>query len=69
MRSRLKSRYSGIYNSGINPKGFHTSQIKFYVFLLPLVILMLLPIIFIFSHAFKPPDDAMRKIPRLPEQA
>ena len=64
MRSKLKSRYSGIYNSGINPKGFHTSQIKFYILLLPLVILMLLPIVFIFSHAFKPPDELFAYPPR-----
>jgi len=41
----------------MNPKGFHPSQIKFYAILLPLVVIMLLPIIFIFSHAFKPPDE------------
>jgi ABC-type glycerol-3-phosphate transport system permease component len=64
MRSKLKSRYSGIYNSGINPKGFHTSQIKFYIVLLPLVIFMLLPILFIFSHAFKPPDELFAYPPR-----
>ena len=48
----------------MNPKGFHPSQIKFYVILLPLVILMLLPIIFIFSHAFKPPDELFAYPPR-----
>ncbi len=50
--------------SGINPKGFHPSQIKFYMILLPLVILMLLPIVFIFSHAFKPPDELFAYPPR-----
>jgi ABC-type glycerol-3-phosphate transport system permease component len=64
MKKRLLSRYSGIYNSGINPKGFHTSQIKFYIFLLPLVFFMLLPIVFIFSHAFKPPDELFAYPPR-----
>lgn len=63
-RKRSSSRYSGIHNSGINPKGFHTSQIKFYVVLAPLVLLMLLPIIFIFSHAFKPPDELFAYPPR-----
>ena len=63
-RKRTSSRYSGIHNSGINPKGFHTSQIKFYVILAPLVLLMLLPIIFIFSHAFKPPDELFAYPPR-----
>ena len=59
MKRTLRSRYSGVHNSGINPKGFHTSQIKFYILLLPLVVLMLLPIVFIFSHAFKPPDELL----------
>lgn len=61
---RFSSRYSGIHNSGINPKGFHTSQIKFYIILLPLVLFMLLPIVFIVSHAFKPPDELFAYPPR-----
>ena len=64
MRRKKSSRFSGIRNSGINPKGFHTSQLKFYVILLPLVVLMLLPILFIFSHAFKPPDELFAYPPR-----
>lgn len=51
-------------NSGINPQGFHPSQIKFYVILAPLVAFMLLPMIFIFSHAFKPPDELFAFPPR-----
>jgi ABC-type glycerol-3-phosphate transport system permease component len=58
------SRFSGIRNSGINPDGFHTSQLKFYVILLPLAVIMLLPIVFIFSHAFKPPDELFAYPPR-----
>lgn len=54
----------GIRNSGINPQGFHPSQLKFYLVLLPLVFLMLLPIVFIFSHAFKPPDELFAYPPR-----
>jgi ABC-type glycerol-3-phosphate transport system permease component len=50
-------RYTGIRNRGINPQGFHVSQIRFYVILVPLAALMLLPIIYIFSSAFKPPDE------------
>ena len=41
----------------INPQKFHRSQLKFYAFLIPLSIFMVLPIIFIFSHAFKPIDE------------
>lgn len=39
---------------GANPENFDKSQIKFYVILAPFVAFMLLPIIFIFNHAFKP---------------
>jgi ABC-type glycerol-3-phosphate transport system permease component len=64
MRLRRLRRYTGHYNSGINPKGFHTSQLKFYVALLPLVAFMLLPIIYIFSTAFKPLDELFAYPPR-----
>jgi ABC-type glycerol-3-phosphate transport system permease component len=63
IRYRL-SRYTGVRNRGINPQGFHVSQIKFYVLLLPLSALMLLPIVFIFSSAFKPPDELFAYPPR-----
>jgi ABC-type glycerol-3-phosphate transport system permease component len=58
------SRYTGFRNSRINPQGFHVSQIKFYLILLPLVVFMLLPIVFIFSHALKPPDELFAYPPR-----
>ena len=64
MKNKFLRRYSGIRNRGANPKGFHTSQIKFYVILLPLVLFMLLPIVFIFSNAFKPPDELFAFPPR-----
>ncbi|MBE2270110.1 MAG: carbohydrate ABC transporter permease [Anaerolinea sp.] len=57
-------RYTGIRNRGINPQGFHVSQIKFYIFLIPLAAVMLLPIIYIFSSAFKPPDELFAFPPR-----
>lgn len=64
MKNRRLFHYSSIYSSGINPKGFHPSQLKFYILLLPLAALMLLPIIFIFSNAFKPPDELFAFPPR-----
>ncbi|NTU55807.1 MAG: carbohydrate ABC transporter permease [Anaerolineales bacterium] len=64
MRRTLFQRFSGIRNSGINPKGFHVSQLKFYLLLAPLAAFMLLPIVFIFSHAFKPPDELFAFPPR-----
>ncbi len=41
----------------INPTRFEKSQIKIIVILLPLVIFMALPIIFIINHAFKPMEE------------
>lgn len=61
---RLFDRYTGVRNRGINPQGFHVSQIKFYVLLIPLSLFMLLPIIYIFSSAFKPPDELFAYPPR-----
>lgn len=58
------SRYTGIRNRGMNPQGFHVSQIKFYVILVPLAFVMLLPIVFIFSNAFKPPEELFAFPPR-----
>jgi ABC-type glycerol-3-phosphate transport system permease component len=48
----------------MNPKGYHPSQIKFYIILLPLSLFMLLPMVFIISHAFKPPDELFAYPPR-----
>jgi ABC-type glycerol-3-phosphate transport system permease component len=64
MLKKYFRRFSGIRNSGINPRGFHVSQIKFYLVLLPLSVVMLLPIVFIFSHAFKPADELFAYPPR-----
>lgn len=44
----------------INPKHFHAGQIKFFVILLPLALFMVLPIIYIFSTAFKPADELFK---------
>ncbi|MEJ5223498.1 MAG: hypothetical protein WHV44_03510 [Anaerolineales bacterium] len=64
MKRRWLSQFTGVRNRGINPQGFHVSQIKFYLLLLPLSAVMLLPIIFIFSSAFKPPDELFAYPPR-----
>ncbi len=64
MRKSWFSRYTGVRNRGINPQGFHVSQLKFYALLLPLAAVMLLPIIYIFSSAFKPPDELFAYPPR-----
>ncbi|MGC8819487.1 MAG: carbohydrate ABC transporter permease [Fervidobacterium sp.] len=41
----------------INPEKFDKSQLKFYFVLIPLAIFMGLPLIFIFSNAFKPYNE------------
>ncbi|WP_448335691.1 carbohydrate ABC transporter permease [Bellilinea sp.] len=64
MLQKLRRKFFGIRNSGINPRGFHVSQLQFYVLLLPLSAVMILPIIFIFSHAFKPPEELFAYPPR-----
>lgn len=64
MKIFKRKRHSGIHYSGINPKGYHSSQVKFYFILLPLAVFMLLPMVFIFSHAFKPPDELFAYPPR-----
>lgn len=41
----------------INPKKFERGQIKILLIILPLVIFMAMPIIFIINHAFKPMEE------------
>lgn len=41
----------------MNPDKFDKSQIKLYLFVVPLVLLTGLPIVFIFFHAFKPMEE------------
>ena len=48
------AKYRGIT---VNPRKFDRSQIKFYIILLPLIILALLPLIYIISTAFKPIEE------------
>lgn len=48
----------------INPTSFHRSQIGFYLVLIPMAIMMLLPILFIINHAFKPISELFAYPPR-----
>ncbi|WP_054023966.1 carbohydrate ABC transporter permease [Bacillus sp. FJAT-28004] len=48
----------------VNPTKFHRSQLKFYAILIPLAFFMMLPILFIISHAFKPIDELFAFPPR-----
>jgi len=48
----------------INPTRFHSSQLVFYAWLVPLALFMVLPIVFIVAHAFKPLDELFAFPPR-----
>ena len=50
--------------SGVNPQKFHRSQLKIYAVLIPIAIFMILPILFIINHAFKPLDELYAFPPR-----
>ncbi len=50
-KRRRKGRITGTM---INPTHFNKSQIKFIIAVLPLAIIMLLPIIYMFAHSLKP---------------
>jgi len=52
------------FSTKTNPKYFHKSQLKFYLILTPIAAFMMLPIIFIFSQAFKPLDELFLYPPR-----
>lgn len=61
MKKRNRTR---IRQSGMNPKHFDRSQLKFYAVLIPVGILMALPILFIIVNAFKPTDELFAYPPR-----
>ncbi|MDF2542336.1 MAG: transporter permease [Herbinix sp.] len=48
----------------MNPKGFNKNQIKLYIILFPVILFMLLPIVYIFTTAFKPIDELFLFPPR-----
>ncbi|MBP3305533.1 MAG: carbohydrate ABC transporter permease [Oscillospiraceae bacterium] len=50
--------------SNVNPKKFHKSQVKFFVILGLVALFMLLPIIYIINHAFKPVEELFAYPPR-----
>lgn len=54
---RKRNKHSSYFGKMINPSRFHVSQIKFILILAPLLIIMLLPILFIISHAFMTLDE------------
>ena len=55
---------SSFQGTKINPSRFHRSQIKFLLLILPIATFMVLPILYIFNHAFKPFDELFLFPPR-----
>ncbi|NMA04835.1 MAG: carbohydrate ABC transporter permease [Acholeplasmataceae bacterium] len=53
--------YSG---TKINPSKLHISQWKFFIILIPIAIFMVLPIVYIINHAFKPLEELFLWPPR-----
>lgn len=50
--------------SKVNPRNFDKSQMKFYLILIPLALFMVLPVVYIINHAFKPLDELFMFPPR-----
>lgn len=48
----------------VNPKRFHLNQIPFLLIVLPIAFLMMLPLVYIFNHAFKPYDELVEFPPK-----
>jgi len=60
-RRKVTSSYQG---TKINPQKFHRSQLKFYAILLPIAVFMVLPLVYIINHAFKPLNELFAFPPR-----
>lgn len=56
---------AGYRGSNINPKKFERGQVKLYMVLIPIAIVMGIPIVFIFCHAFKPMDELFAFPPKI----
>jgi len=50
--------------NAIDPERFHRSQLKFYLILIPIALFMVLPVLYIVNHAFKPLDELFMFPPR-----
>lgn len=59
-----KNKKRKLQQGGINPARFERGQLKFYIYLIPIAVIMSLPIILIFMNAFKPLDELNAYPPR-----
>lgn len=53
-----------LYGKSTNPARFEKSQLKIYAYIIPLALFMVLPIVFIVAHAFKPMSELFAFPPR-----
>ena len=63
-RKKNSKARAKIWGSGINPRYFHVSQLKFYAYLIPIAVVMALPILYIIMTAFKPAGELFAYPPR-----
>lgn len=61
-RRNRRAKFQGMI---INPTHFGPSQIKFYLLLVPMLVVTILPLIYIVSHAFKPLDELYAYPPKI----
>lgn len=59
-----KRKIRRLQQSGINPTRFERGQVKFYLYLIPIAVIMALPILMIVLNAFKPLDELNAYPPR-----
>ena len=64
LQPKLKRKKNTYQGTKMNPKHHHKSHLKFYAFLLPMSVFMVLPLIFIINHAFKPINELFAFPPR-----
>lgn len=62
---KAKRKRKGFRGVKTNPKKFHISQLKFVFLMLPMLIVTILPIIYIFSHALKPLSELYAYPPKI----
>ena len=62
---KAKRNYKRFQGVKINPSYFHASQLKFVLLMLPMLIVTILPIIYIISHALKPLSELYAYPPRI----
>lgn len=60
-----KKKKRKMWGTGINPRYFHQSQMKFYAYLIPMAVMMMIPILYIFMTAFKPAEELYAFPPKL----